>query len=157
MLDHQLNNLGDPFTEGNFTINSKAFERDVLDYFARRWHAKTPHRPDDGDSYWGYVLTMGSTEANLYGLWNARDYLRGLGLILDPANPMRLLWVEATLASHAGGAESPSDDYSQHGVSSTDNAFTPVAFYSADTHYSLTKAVRVLDIPTPREVGDKLY
>jgi histidine decarboxylase len=156
MLDHQLNNLGDPFTEGNFTINSKAFERDVLNYFARLWHAKTPHRPDDGDSYWGYVLTMGSTEGNLYGLWNARDYLRGLGLILDPANPMRLLWAEATMASQAGD-ESPSDGDSQHRVSRTDNAFTPVAFYSADTHYSFTKAVRVLGIPTPREIGDKLY
>jgi len=157
MLDHHVNNIGDPFTEGNFTINSKAFERDVLDYFAELWHATVPHRPDDGDSYWGYVLTMGSTEGNLYGLWNARDYLRGRALILDPANPMRMLWVEATMPSEAGGVESSGEDDLEDGVFRTDNAFTPVAFYSADTHYSLTKAVRVLDIPTPREIGNKRY
>ena len=34
----------------------------VLDFYARLWHAKTPHNPNDPDSYWGYILSMGSTE-----------------------------------------------------------------------------------------------
>jgi histidine decarboxylase len=157
MLDHHVNNIGDPFTEGNFTVNSKAFERDVLDYFARLWHAKSPHHPNDGDSYWGYVLTMGSTEGNLYGLWNARDYLRGRALILDPDNPIRLLWVSATATSQLGSAGGASEGAVQGDDQSSRNAFTPVAFYSADTHYSFTKAVRVLGIPTIPEIGNRLY
>ncbi|MEB3258243.1 MAG: hypothetical protein VKN83_08005 [Cyanobacteriota bacterium] len=31
-----------------------------------------------------YVLTMGCTEGNLYGLWNGRDYLAGKVLLDDP-------------------------------------------------------------------------
>jgi len=157
MLDHHVNNIGDPFTEGNFTVNSKAFERDVLDYFARLWHAKTPHRPDDGDSYWGYVLTMGSTEGNLYGLWNARDYLRGRALVLDPTDSTRLLWVSATKASQHPSGDVAGEDAAQQDDTTSRNAFTPVAFYSADTHYSFTKAVRVLGIPTFAETGNLLY
>jgi len=158
LLDHHVNNVGDPFVEANYTVNSKAFERDVLDYFARLWHAKTPHDPHDGDSYWGYVLTMGSTEGNTYGLWNARDYLKGLALISDEANPMRLLWVSAVKhttpdAANTAGAGAPEvDDDTRNS-----HAFWPVAFYSADTHYSFTKAMRVLGIQTFAEVGNLLY
>jgi histidine decarboxylase len=150
MLDHHVNNLGDPFVPGNFTVNSKAFERDVLDYYARLWHAKSPHSAADDDSYWGYVLSMGSTEGNLYGLWNARDYLKGKALVEDPEDPRQLLWVSAIKASRLDGDDlAGEDDAQQHR--------TPVAFYSADTHYSLTKAVRVLGIPTFAEIGDKRY
>jgi histidine decarboxylase len=151
MLDRSVNNLGDPFIDGNFTVNSKAFERDVLDYFARLWRARGRDHPDPGEAYWGYVLSMGSTEANLYGLWNARDYLKGRALVSDPANPERLLWMSAVAATRVGGAAADSsgpDDTTQ---------FSPVAFYSADTHYSLTKAARVLGIPTFAEVGTSEY
>jgi histidine decarboxylase len=159
MLDHHVNNIGDPFREGNFTVNSKQFERDVLDYFARLWHGKTPHDPSDGDSYWGYVLTMGSTEGNLYGLWNARDYLKGRALIGDEADPTRLLWVSATSTTQSTSDDAdlaPSHEQ-EHDETRNRNAFAPVAFYSADTHYSFTKAVRVLGIETFTEVGNRLY
>jgi histidine decarboxylase len=157
MLDHHVNNLGDPFTQGNFTVNSKEFERDVLDYYARLWHAKTPHRPNDGDSYWGYVLTMGSTEGNLYGLWNARDYLKGRALVLDPQDPTRLLWVSATTQSTPEDPDTAFGATTEHPDLRNRNAFTPTAFYSADTHYSFTKAVRVLGIQTFSELGKLLY
>ena len=157
MLDHHVNNLGDPFTEGNFTVNSKEFERDVLDYFARLWRAKTPHSTDDGESYWGYVLSMGATEANLYGLWNARDYLKGRALVLDPTDPTRLLWVSAIAASPVHSAEVTDGDGGHQNDTDTGNQCTPVAFYSADTHYSLTKAVRVLGIPTFAQLGKSRY
>ncbi len=140
LLDHHLNNLGDPFTEGNFTLNSKPFERAVLDHFAELWHARTPHDPHDGDSYWGSVLTMGSSEGNMYGLWNARDYLGGRALIMDPRSPVaEAAWIRAL----------PDPD--------NPNAYRPVAFFSADTHYSLTKAVRALGISTFQEVGSQIY
>ncbi len=83
-LNYHINNVGDPFQTGSFTLNSKWMERAVLDYYARLWNAKWPHDPHDPESYWGYVLTMGSTEGNLYGLWNGRDYLAGKCLLDDP-------------------------------------------------------------------------
>ncbi|MDQ1288790.1 MAG: histidine decarboxylase, partial [Actinomycetota bacterium] len=135
MLGYHVNNIGDPFTDGNFTLNSKVVERSVLDYYATLWNAETPHG-ESPDSYWGYVLTMGSTEGNLYGMWNARDYLGGKALIVDPSGsaaegvPPRLLLVRA---------KPPEDDA---------NVYTPVAFYSEDTHYSFTKAARVVGMST---------
>lgn len=85
-LSTLLNNIGDPFVPGSFTINSKWMERSVLDYFASLWNAKWPHNSSDLETYWGYVLTMGSSEGNLYGLWNARDYLQGKFMLADQNN-----------------------------------------------------------------------
>lgn len=79
-----LNNVGDPFASGNLMLNSKVLERAVLDRYASLWRAKWPHDPHDVESYWGYVLSMGSTEGNLYALYNARDYLEGKALLHDP-------------------------------------------------------------------------
>ncbi len=59
-LDQHLNNVGDPYQSGAYTPNSKVLERAVLDYYASLWNAKWPHRDDDPDSYWGYLLTMGA-------------------------------------------------------------------------------------------------
>lgn len=155
MLDHHVNNLGDPFQPGNFTVNSKAFERDVLNHFAKLWHAKTPHNPKDPDSYWGYVLTMGSTEGNMYALWNARDYLKGRFLIVDEDQPKQALWASAVRATPLDAAGAPvaqaRDDARDR------NALRPAAFYSADTHYSFTKAVRVLGLETFADIGKELY
>jgi histidine decarboxylase len=140
-LDCHVNNIGDPFVDGNFTVNSKRMEVAVLDYYAGLWHAKRPHHPSDPESYWGYVLTMGSTEGNLYGLWNARDYLAGRKLIVDNtdnrSNVTRYLSPLQTV-------ENP-------------NAYTPVAFFSQDTHYSIIKAMRVLAVSTFSEIGQKRY
>lgn len=156
-LTMHLNNVGDPFIDGNYTLNSKVMERAVLDFYADLWHATRPHDSENPESYWGYVLTMGCTEGNLYGLWNARDYLAGKGLLDDPetqpqaaesnvqaANPVamimrRLLWQQAP--TPAGNA----------------NAYSPVAFYSEDTHYSVIKIMRILGIQTFYELGKNHY
>ncbi|MFB9905588.1 pyridoxal-dependent decarboxylase [Allokutzneria oryzae] len=150
-LDYNTNNIGDPFVLSTFTLHSKWVEQAVLDYYARLWNAQPRRVVDqqlDPESYWGYVLTMGSTEGNVYGLWNARDYLGGKALMVEPEpsdcddgrrQRNRVTWVRAT---------TPPDN---------ENAYTPVAFYSQDTHYSVAKAVRVLDIPTFYEVGTKRY
>ncbi|MCO5590428.1 hypothetical protein L7F22_044398 [Adiantum nelumboides] len=61
----QVNNIGDTFQEGNLTANNKFMEQAVLDYYAALWHAKWPHSSKDLESYWGFTLTMGSTEGNL--------------------------------------------------------------------------------------------
>lgn len=154
-LTLHLNNVGDPFIDGNFTLNTKVLERAVLEFYADLWHASRPHDPENPESYWGYVLTMGCTEGNLYGLWNARDYLAGKVLLDDPetapgaAAPAeenslldrmrRLLWHQAPVP--------PGNPH----------AFTPVAFYSEDTHYSVIKIMRILGIHTFYELGTHLY
>ena len=76
-------------------------EHNVLDYFASLWNAKWPHDPSDPESYWGYVLTMGSTEGNMHAMWSARDYLSGK-YIQHPrsaAAPLKRL-VQGTFSSH---------------------------------------------------------
>ena len=62
-----LNNVGDPFTEAIYEINTRGFEREVVSFFAQLYHA-----PED--AWWGYV-TNGGTEGNMYGLYLAREAL----------------------------------------------------------------------------------
>ena len=144
-LNYHVNNIGDPFTAGNFTINSKVMERAVLEYYAKLWNAKPrkENDPQDPESFWGYVLTMGSSEGNIYGLWNARDYLAGRQLEVDPDPKMlgRTNYLEPKVDAAIGGT----------------NSYTPVAFFSEDAHYSITKFMRVLGIATFNEMGEKYY
>lgn len=66
-----LNNLGDPFTESTWRVDSRALEREVVEFFA------TLMRAPSGD-WWGYV-TNGGSESNLYGLYLARElYPQGI-------------------------------------------------------------------------------
>ncbi|AUG79420.1 hypothetical protein CFP65_4692 [Kitasatospora sp. MMS16-BH015] len=131
-MRHNINNLGDPFRSGGYKPNTKAVEHAVLDYYADLWRAKGPHSPEDPESYWGYALSMGSTEGNMYALWNARDYLSGKPLI------------RPTASSGSGAVVTP-------------NSRRPVAFYSEDTHYSFAKAVRVLGVETFHDIGVENY
>lgn len=64
-LSFPINNVGDPFNPCTYHLHTRAFERDVLDWFAELMHAPK------GD-WWGYV-TNGGTEGNLYGLYLARE------------------------------------------------------------------------------------
>ena len=139
-LTTMLNNVGDPFTPGSFTLNTKWMERNVLDYYASLWNAKWPHDPNDPESYWGYMLTMGSTEANLYASWNARDYLQGKFMLTDKREKYRVSYMRA-----------------KYFPNNNKNAFTPVAFYSEDTHYSLSKAMALLEINTFYQIGNTEY
>ncbi|MEU1425005.1 histidine decarboxylase [Kitasatospora sp. NPDC005751] len=139
-MPNNINNLGDPFQSGGYKPNTKVVERAVLDYYAALWNAERPHDPADPESYWGYMLSMGSTEGNMYALWNARDYLSGKALIQPPTAPFDALrYVQA-----APDRDNP-------------NAHRPVAFYSEDTHYSFAKAVRVLGVETFHAVGLEKY
>jgi histidine decarboxylase len=64
-FEFTLINLGDPFVDSNCGIDSRKFEKEVIDFFAKLYHL-----PDDG--YWGYV-TSGGTEGNLHGLFMGRE------------------------------------------------------------------------------------
>jgi len=143
-LDCHVNNIGDPFTdfEEGFVVNSKPLEKAVLDYYAKLWHAKVPHNQEDEESYWGYVLSMGSSEGNIYGLWGARDYLEGKKLVVnddddedDDDKVIKTKYLKPILNEQLP------------------NAYKPVIFFSEDAHYSITKFTRVLKIPTFDEIG----
>jgi len=154
-LNCHINNVGDPFVSGNLTLNSKWIERAVLDYYASLWHAQWPHNPKDGESYWGYVVGMGCTEANLYGLWNARDYLGGK-LLLEEHTAEE----EARIASLTGVPQTVPRKliYKQVAAElSNPHAYTPVVFYSEDTHYSIVKAGIILGLQTFYEIGNHFY
>jgi len=58
-----LNNIGDPFVESKYRLNSREFERHVLQFFADLYKIR---------DYWGYVTT-GGTEGNMYGLFVGRE------------------------------------------------------------------------------------
>lgn len=60
-----LNNLGDPFTDSTWRVDSRAIEREVVQFFASLMRA------EEGE-WWGYV-TNGGSEGNLYGLYLARE------------------------------------------------------------------------------------
>lgn len=179
-LDVHVNNIGDPFQQGNFMLNSKVLERAVLDYFARLWHAKWPHledrkrfsREEIGESYWGYVVSMGSTEGNLYGLRNARDYLAGKVLASDipdnatVAGENRPIPVRSRLRQgyfiRADADRRPleaevGDSTPEAERVDNPNAYKPVIFYSQDTHYSIDKIKDILLIPTFGELGNAEY
>ncbi len=154
-LDCHINNISDPFISGNLTTNTKVMERAVLDYYASLWNASWPHDPHDPDSYWGYVLSMGSTEGNLHGLCNGRDYLSGKILASDQvakerAKQASLTGKDRRVHAHLVYQQAPAP-------ADNPNAYTPIAFFSEDSHYSVFKAMRILGIPTFHQLGEELY
>ena len=64
-LQYPINNLGDPFTESTYAVDTREMEREVIEFFAELFRAPT-------DNWWGYV-TNGGSEGNLYGLYLARE------------------------------------------------------------------------------------
>ena len=62
-LETCLNNLGDPYSDSTYKINSRTFEREVLEYFATKFKLQ---------DYFGYITNCG-TEGILYGIYIARE------------------------------------------------------------------------------------
>ena len=63
-----INNAGDPFEEGDHTLSSLDFEREVIQYFA-------PKYGFDGNDLWG-IVTMSGTDGNNHGIYFGVNYLR---------------------------------------------------------------------------------
>ena len=146
-LNGMCNNAGDPFKPSLAGSNMKWMERNVLDYYASLWNAKWPHDDTDLDSYWGYILTMGSSEGNIFGLWKARDYLQGKFIFTqekDSCTDSRKKMPKFVTVQ----AELPSKNL---------NAYTPIVFYSEDTHTSVSKALEMLELKTFYDVGSDQY
>ena len=62
-FQYTINNLGDPYVNGNYGIHSREFERECLAWFARLYNL---------EDHWGYVTSCG-TEGNLYGIFLGRE------------------------------------------------------------------------------------
>lgn len=65
IFKYPLNNIGDPFVESSYALNSRKYEQEVLAFFAGLY--RIPKKES-----WGYV-TSGGTEGNMYGLFVARE------------------------------------------------------------------------------------
>ncbi len=63
-----INNAGDPFADGDHTLSSLDFEREVIEYFA-------PKYGFDKDDTWGLV-TMSGTDGNNHGIYFGVNYLK---------------------------------------------------------------------------------
>ena len=64
-LTFPLNNIGDPFRESAFRINTHQFEIEVIEHYAKLLNTNT-------NRVWGYV-THGGTEGNMYAIYLARE------------------------------------------------------------------------------------
>ncbi len=64
-FNYCVNNVGDPFEDSNFRLNTHELEREVIAQFANLLHL-------DPEQAWGYV-TSGGTEGNMYGLYMGRE------------------------------------------------------------------------------------
>jgi histidine decarboxylase len=62
-----LNNVGNPLKTSPYSLNTHAFEKDVVDYFANLYGFGA------GD-YWGFVTSSG-TDGNQHGVYFGRKYL----------------------------------------------------------------------------------
>ena len=143
-LGTHLNNGGNPFGASYDGLATLWMERNVLDYYASLWHAKWPHDPKDPQTYWGYTLTMDSTEGNLYAVWNARDYLSGKYTSGSDEEESKCALSNYIYKQCKCPPDNP-------------NAFSPVAFYSHETHYSIMKAMEAMAVRTFYEVGMEKY
>ncbi|RYY20896.1 MAG: glutamate decarboxylase [Chitinophagaceae bacterium] len=157
LLDIHTNNVGDPFTTGIFSLNTKFIERAVLDYFAALWRAQWPFATTGtahSERYWGYVMSMGSTEGNIYGIYNARVYLSGGSLVTDLEAHKK---AKAKLKRGKHALEKPVKMVHPVDADENPNRFKPISFFSEDTHYSITKGMSVCSFTTFAEEGNRLY
>ena len=90
-LRYPINNVGDPYDDSSYALDTREFEQEALAFFARLYKISE-------SNFWGYV-TNGGTEGNMHGLFLARE-----------------LFPESIL------------------------------YFSADSHYSITKIARVLNM-----------
>lgn len=153
-LDLHINNIGDPFQKGTYLLNVKEIEYAVVRYYAKLWGAplrnieidSDPHTKliQKDDVYWGYVLSMGSSEGNIMSCWMARDYVGGKYLIIDKEKskitPQHLKITK-----------------NEKGVKHFDELKETVFFTSTAAHYSVVKAAVLMNLSSFSHYGNEHY
>jgi histidine decarboxylase len=140
----QINSGTDPFITTapvlpRVTVKAKWIERNVLDYYASLWNAKWPHDPNDPETYWGYVLTMGSTEGNMHALWSARNYLSG------------------KCESVKAAPDKKHDAPVQMRLASGTTSLEPVVICSENCNFSFVRLCDIVNVPMFHVVGREQY
>lgn len=150
-LDVHINNIGDPNEKGTYLLNSKEIEYAVVRYYAKLWNARMrdmaidsdPHNyaHQSPDVYWGYVLSMGSSEGNIMAAWMGRDYVGGKYLLVDEE--------KSKVVPKLGRIVSKKEDKNQA------EFLLPTVFFSSDAaHYSVLKAAVLMNLPSFGEYGN---
>lgn len=144
------NNIGDPFQPGRYAINSKEMEYGVIRYYAKLWDLPlrdinkdkdpNPKTVQDPNVYWGYVLSMGSSEGNIMASWIARDYIGGKLLIIDE-EVGRMVPVVGQMLSRK----------------KKDPLKTTVYFTSEAAHYSVIKSAVLMNVRSFGDYGNEFY
>ena len=128
-LKYPLNNVGDPFSDGQYHIHTRDFEVEVLEWFAKLNNAPM-------NNYWGYV-TNGGSEGNLYGLYLARElYPKGVVYYSQDTHysvskNIRLLGMEHVMIKSRRNGEMDYDDF--HSMLSTWRSQPPIIFANIGT------------------------
>jgi histidine decarboxylase len=146
-LSLPLNNVGDPFYSGYYGLDSREFELEVLDWFAKLYNAPL-------DNYWGYV-TNGGTEGNMYGLYLARElYPKGVVYYSQDTHysvgkNIRMLNVEHVMIKSRRNGEMDYDDL--HHMLSTWRSAPPIILANVGTTMKegfddITKIKRILNL-----------
>lgn len=162
-VEMHINDVNGFFEPDFFSSNSQLPDQDLLEYFAKLWNSvpdssstSTEHAQGYESRYHGYILKNGCTETTIYGLCNARDYLKGRSLIEYPH--------QASQESTAGPAvekrvvyANPLPLEANSASGNSQNAYTPIVFYSEDAHYSVVQAVRLLELTTFYQEGRARY
>ncbi|PHS57481.1 MAG: hypothetical protein COB17_05720 [Sulfurimonas sp.] len=147
-LDICLNNIGDPFVDGSLTTNTKAVEREVLKYYAKLWNNEVRDKPLQKDNFWGYIVSMGATEANIFGILSGRDYLEGKELLIVDKDKVKEITKGTGDTEHLINQNLRISYGKVKCKSKSANKLKPISFYSQDAHYSIVKAMEVLKIST---------
>ncbi|CAB4015229.1 histidine decarboxylase [Paramuricea clavata] len=154
-FDIALNNVGDPFSaQVQYALNTKIIECSVLDYFAKLWGIQQSDPSNEEErKYWGYVTSMGCTEANHLALYNAREYLAGMPL----SNPILCNTCSPPVKPPVSSHRQRKEKLSNVQPKDNPNAFTPVVFLSEESFHGLAKTLRMLQMKKFCDVGSGYF
>lgn len=107
LFESCIDNVGDPFVESTYKIDSREFETEVIAFFADLYRLK---------EYWGYVTSCG-TEGNIRGIFLGRElYPNGILYYSEDAHysvpkAATLLRMEAVVIKSQHNGEMDYDDF----------------------------------------------
>ena len=105
----------------------------------------------------GIHFDDGIKRGNLFGLWKARDYLQGRFIVSNKPPPVVNTPPRKIDSMRSGSGKKACVNVRAKPPNDNPNAYTPIVFYSEDTHGSISKAVEMLELKTFYELGIEQY